>query len=81
LLRTIDSGLVPAFGITFNQFIVDDEYPVVIHTGPIGMYEKIESKVKEVIPLEKLTMWYSYFESNEWGGMAFLKAANARLIL
>jgi hypothetical protein len=39
------SGLVPEYGITFNQFLVDDEYPVLIHTGPIGMYEKIESKV------------------------------------
>src|SRR6266540_5040497 len=75
------SGLVPAFGITFNQFLIDDEYPVLIHTGPIGMYEKIESKVKEVIPLEKLTyVAFLHFESDEWGGMGFLKAANARLI-
>src|ERR671922_390519 len=75
------SGLVPEYGITFNQFLVDDEYPVLIHTGPIGMYEKIESKVKEVIPLEKLTyVAFLHFESDEWGGMGFLKAPNARLV-
>lgn len=75
------SGLVPEYGITFNQFLVDDEYPVLIHTGPIGMYEKIESKVKEVIPLEKLAyVAFLHFESDEWGGMGFLKAPNARLV-
>lgn len=75
------SGLVPDYGITFNQFLVDDEYPLLIHTGPIGMYEKIESKVKEVIPLEKLAyVAFLHFESDEWGGMSFLKAPNSRLI-
>ena len=48
------AGFVDTYGITFNQFLIDDEQPTLIHTGPIGMYEKIEEKVKEVIPLEKL---------------------------
>ncbi|PWU79052.1 MAG: hypothetical protein DLM72_19400 [Candidatus Nitrosopolaris wilkensis] len=60
-------------GITFNQFLIDDERPSIIHTGPVGMYEKIEEKVKEVIPLEKLThVALLHFESDEWGGMEFL---------
>ena len=75
------SGLIPDYGITFNQFLIDDDDPVLIHTGPIGMYEKIESKVKEIIPLDKLTyVAFLHFESDEWGGMGFLKAPNARLI-
>src|SRR5215211_990074 len=75
------SGFDEIFGITFNQFLIDDEQPILVHTGPIGMYKKIESKVKEVIPLEKLTyVAFLHFESDEWGGMGFLKAANARLI-
>ena len=45
------AGFVDTFGITFNQFLIDDEKPMLIHTGPIGMYKKIEEKVKEVIPL------------------------------
>ena len=48
------SGFVDTFGITFNQFLIDDERPILIHTGPMGMYKKIEEKVKEVIPLQKL---------------------------
>jgi flavorubredoxin len=36
------TGFNDTFGITYNQFLVDDEKPMLIHTGPIGMYTKIE---------------------------------------
>jgi len=75
------AGFVDTYGITFNQFLVDDERPILIHTGPIGMYKKIEDKVKEVIPLQKLTyVAFLHFESDEWGGMAFLDSADAKLV-
>ena len=75
------SGFVDTYGITFNQFLIDDEHPTLIHTGPIGMYEKIEEKVKELIPLEKLAyVAFLHFESDEWGGMEFLKAPKAKLL-
>src|SRR5688572_27971846 len=75
------SGLIPRYQITFNQFLIDDENPTLIHTGPIGMYEKIADKVKEVIPLEKLAnVAFLHFESDEYGGMDFLKAPKARLV-
>jgi flavorubredoxin len=75
------SGMVDMYGITFNQFLVDDERPMLIHTGPIGMYKKIEAKVKEVIPLQKLAyVSFLHFESDEWGGMAFLASADAKLV-
>lgn len=56
------------YGITFNQVLIDDEQPTLIHTSPIGMFDKIEEKVKEVIPLEKLAyVAFLHFESDEWG--------------
>lgn len=68
-------------GITYNQFLIDDEKPMLIHTGPIGMYKKIEEKVKEVIPLQKLTyVAFLHFESDEWGGIEFLESADAKLV-
>lgn len=74
------AGFVESYGITFNQFLIDDENPMLIHTGPVGMYPKIE-KVKEVINLEKLSyVAFLHFESDEWGGMKFLKAPRAKLI-
>src|ERR687888_855780 len=75
------AGFVDTFGITFNQFLVDDEQPILIHTGPIGMYKKIEEKVKEVIPLQKLAYAaFLHFESDEWGGMEFLESTDAKLV-
>ena len=45
------------------------------------MYKKIEEKVKEVIPLQKLAyVAFLHFESDEWGGMAFLYSADAKLV-
>lgn len=61
--------------------MIDDDEPTLIHTGPIGMYDKIADKVKEVVPLEKLrNVAFLHFESDEWGGMDFLKAPKARLV-
>ncbi len=75
------SGMVDMYGITYNQFLIDDERPMLIHTGPIGMYKKIEARVKEVIPLQKLAyVSFLHFESDEWGGMAFLDSADAKLV-
>ena len=75
------AGFVGDYGITFNQFLINDTQPTLIHTGPIGMYKKIEEKVKEVIPLEKLSyVAFLHFEADEWGGMEFLNAPKARLI-
>ncbi len=75
------SGFVDEYGITFNQFLIVDEQPTLIHTGPIGMYNEIEEKLKEVIPLEKLSyVAFLHFESDEWGGMDFLKTPKAKLI-
>ena len=75
------AGFNNTFGITYNQFLVDDRQPMLIHTGPIGMYKKIEEKIKEVIPLQKLAyIAFLHFESDEWGGMAFLESADAELV-
>jgi flavorubredoxin len=74
-------GFVNTLGITFNQFLIDDEKPMLIHTGPVGMYKKIEEKIKEIIPLQKLAyVSFLHFESDEWGGMGFLESANAKLV-
>jgi flavorubredoxin len=45
------------------------------------MYSKIEEKIKEVIPIQKLAyVAFFHFESDEWGGMAILDSADARLV-
>lgn len=42
------SGYNEVYGVTFNQFLINDEKPMLIHTGPVGTYKEIEEKVKEV---------------------------------
>jgi len=75
------SGFVEDYGITFNQFLIDDERPTLIHTGPVGMYEAVAERVKEVVPLEKLAhVAFLHFESDEWGGMEFLKSPDVKLL-
>lgn len=75
------SSFVERYQMSFNQFLIVDENPTLIHTGPIGMYEKIADKVNEIIPLEKLAfVAFLHFESDEWGGMDFLKAPKTRLL-
>ena len=60
--------------------MIDDEKPMLIHTGPIGMYKNIEQKIKEVIPLQKLSyVSFLHFESDEWGGMAFLRFCRCKI--
>ena len=68
------SGFVGEYGITFNQFLISDIKPTLIHTGPLDMYSKIEEKVKEVVPIEKLSyIAFLHFEADECGGMSFSK--------
>lgn len=75
------SAFVPDYGITFNQFLLNDEKPALIHTGPVGMYGAVEQRVKEIIDLRKLQyVSFLHFESDEWGGMQFLQSPNARLV-
>jgi flavorubredoxin len=61
----------------FNQFLIDDERPALIHTGMYGMYEGVRDAVAEVLDPGKL--WYVillHFEADECGGMdRFLEGA------
>jgi flavorubredoxin len=38
------SGYNEIYGITYNQFLINDEKPMLIHTGPVGTYKKIEER-------------------------------------
>jgi flavorubredoxin len=61
---------VPDAGITFNQFLIDDERPALVHTGVHPMYEPIRRAVGEVLDPSKLE-WVVllHFEADECGGM------------
>jgi flavorubredoxin len=61
----------------FNQFLIDDERPALIHTGMHGMYGVVRDAVAEVVDPGKLAyVVLLHFESDECGGMdRFLEGA------
>src|SRR5687768_18367845 len=46
------AGFDNTYGITYNQFLVNDEKPMLVHTGPIGMYTKVERSEEHTSELQ-----------------------------
>jgi flavorubredoxin len=61
----------------FNQFLIDDERPALIHTGMYGFYDSIRGAISKVLDPSRLEyVILLHFESDECGGMdRFLEAA------
>lgn len=67
----------PGAGITFNQFLIADERPALIHTGVHGDYEAVRAATSQVLDPARLEyVILLHFEADECGGMdRFLEAA------
>ena len=61
----------------FNQFLIDDERPTIVHTGMHQLYEPVRDAVAQVLDPGKLEyVILLHFESDENGGMdRFLEGA------
>jgi flavorubredoxin len=58
------------FGISFNQFLIDDERPALIHTGEYEAYDGIRKAVAEVMDPAKLAyVALLHWEGDENGSM------------
>jgi flavorubredoxin len=56
--------------ITFNQFLIDDERPTLVHTGVHSAYDGIREAIGEVLDPTKLAyVVLLHFEGDECGGM------------
>lgn len=71
------STWVPEAGITFNQFLIDDERPTLIHTGMYDLYDGVRRAIAEVLDPARLRfVALLHFEADECGGMdRFTEAA------
>ncbi|HYZ75427.1 MAG TPA: MBL fold metallo-hydrolase [Chthoniobacterales bacterium] len=71
------------FPIGFNQFLIDDEKPALVHTGYYESYDAIRSAVAEVLDPKRLAyVIIGHFESDECGGMdRFLADAPASVLV
>ncbi len=75
-LSTLVSDIGPE-GFTFNQFLIDDEMPLLFHTGHRSMFPSVCEAIETVLPVTSLR-WiaFGHVESDECGSMnQFLEAA------
>ena len=64
---------------SFNQYLVDDEEPLLFHTGPRRLFSRVREGIEQVLPLARLRyVALSHFESDECGALNELLAAAPR---
>jgi len=57
-------------GLSFNQFLVLDDEPLLFHTGPRRMFQATRDAVRSVMPLERLRyVAFSHYEADECGAL------------
>jgi flavorubredoxin len=64
-------------GITYNQYLLIDDEPLLFHTGKRRMFSEVQNAVARVLPLQRLRwLSFSHFEADECGALnQFLAAA------
>lgn len=71
------STFVSDFGIQFNQFLIVDDQPFLMHTGFRGLFDSTRAVVKTVMDPTRLRwIGFSHFEADECGALnQWLEAA------
>ncbi len=60
----------PDYGIQFNQFLIKDDEPFLMHTGFKGMFQTTLEGVTSIIdPVNLGWIGFSHFESDECGAL------------
>lgn len=55
---------------SFNQYLIDDDAPLLFHTGPRRMFPLVEEAVSRLISVPRLRyVAFSHFEADECGAM------------
>lgn len=57
-------------GFSFNQYLIDDEAPLLFHTGPRKMFALVREAVASIIKVERLRyISFSHVEADECGSL------------
>ena len=72
----------PGEGLTFNQFLLDAEEPLLFHCGPRLLYPDVAEATGRIMDLDRIR-WISFghFESDECGSMNRWLAASPEATL
>jgi flavorubredoxin len=66
-------------GLTFNQFLLVDDEPLLFHTGPRRLFPATREAVRSILPLERLRfVAFSHYEADECGALNEWLAAAPR---
>jgi len=61
---------IPGGGFSFNQYLIDDDEPLLFHTGPRQMFPLVSEAVASVLPLQRLRhISFSHVEADECGSL------------
>jgi flavorubredoxin len=72
----------PEKRISFNQFVIDDERPTLIHTGQYPIYDEVRAAMSHVLDPSRLEyIIVPHFEADECGGMGRFVAAAKQAVL
>ncbi len=67
---TLIPGVAGPAGLTFNQFLIDADEPLLFHTGQRPLFPAISAAVSRIIGLDKLRwITFSHVESDECGAL------------
>lgn len=67
------TSYIPPIDLSFHQYLLLTEEPLLIHTGSIDQTETLIPQVKEILGDRKLKyVFASHFESDECGGLSLL---------
>lgn len=72
----IGADVMPG-GFTFNQFLIEDERPLLYHTGPLKLFPLVSEAIARVLPVRSLRyVGFSHYEADECGSLNdFLRLA------
>lgn len=57
-------------GFTFNQFLIDDDEPLLFHTGLRRLFPLVREAIESVLPVARLRhLSFSHFEADECGAL------------
>ncbi|WP_019451734.1 MBL fold metallo-hydrolase [Cupriavidus sp. BIS7] len=64
-------------GFSFNQYLIDDDEPLLFHTGLRALFPVVGEAVGRIMPIDRLRyIGFSHFEADECGALnEFLAAA------
>jgi flavorubredoxin len=63
-------------GFTFNQYLIDDDQPLIFHTGHRATFVDLATAITSIVPIERLRwVTFGHVEADECGAMNQLLAA------